>query len=256
MRYKRPVPPNERLRSSVAAAGITLRELAEGVGVDPKTTERWVNTGRTPHPAIARRAAVMLHEDLSYLWPAMERGHRRRRGNGELVSVYATRADAPLDMWRSVFENATREIGILVYAAIFLHESWPDFGELLEHKRRAGCRVRVLLGDADSPVIAARGREERYGHGIESRCRVALLHYLPLVERCGVELRLHDTTLYNSLFVGDDHMIVNAHVFGVNAYGAPVYHLRRGGDGGLFDTYAQSFGLTWEAARAATTTGV
>lgn len=251
MAYKRPVAPNERLRSTLTAAGITPRELADGVGVDPKTAERWVNTGRTPHPAIARRAAVMLREDLSYLWPAIEQGRRGQRGSTELVSVYGTRADAPLDMWRNVFDSADREIAILVYAAIFLHESWPDFNELLERKRRSGCRVRVLLGDADSPAIAARGREERYGHGIESRCRVALLHYLPLVERCGVELRLHSTTLYNSLFVGDDQMIVNAHVFGMNAYGSPVYHFRRRGDGGPFDAYAQSFESAWAASYSA-----
>ncbi|GES16955.1 NUDIX domain-containing protein [Acrocarpospora macrocephala] len=41
-------------------------------------------------------------------------------------------------------------------------------------------------------------------------------------------------------------MIVNAHVFGMNAYGTPVYHLRRTGEGGLFDAYAQSFQAVWE----------
>ena len=239
----------------MSAAGLTSRQLADAIGVDPKTAERWVSTGRTPHPAIARRAAITLREDLSYLWPAIEQGRRGQRGNGELVSVYATRAGAPLGMWQSIFEEARQEIAILVYAGIFLHESWPDFNYLLERKRQTGCRVRVLLGDADSPVIAARGREEAYGHGIESRCRVALLHYLPLVERCGIELNLHDTTLYNSLFIGDDQMVVNAHVFGTNAYGAPVYHFRRCGDDGPFSAYARSFESVWEASHPATRTG-
>ncbi|MEV4093607.1 helix-turn-helix domain-containing protein [Streptosporangium saharense] len=42
------MPPNERLRSALVTAGITVRQLAEEVGVDPKTVERWVSTGRTP----------------------------------------------------------------------------------------------------------------------------------------------------------------------------------------------------------------
>ncbi|GAA0901970.1 hypothetical protein GCM10009549_03370 [Streptomyces thermoalcalitolerans] len=35
---------------------------------------------------------------------------------------------------------------------------------------------------------------------------------------------------------------------GVNAYKAPVWHLRRSGDGGLFDTYAESFDAVWSTA--------
>ncbi|SNT62256.1 hypothetical protein SAMN05216276_108916 [Streptosporangium subroseum] len=109
--------------------------------------------------------------------------------------------------------------------------------------------MRILLGDADSPIIQSRGAEELFGHGIESRCRVALMHYRPLVASSNVELRVHDTTLYNSMFVGDDHMIVNAHVFGMNAYGAPVYHLRHMREEGLFDTYATSFEAVWKQSR-------
>lgn len=215
-----------------------------------KTVERWLSTGRTPHRSIAHRAAEVLHEDLAYLWPAVEQGRREQRGNSELIAVYSTRTDAPLEMWRAMFERAEKQIGILVYAAVFLYESLPDFNEMLAAKAKAGCQVRVLLGDADSPAIVARGQEEKYGHGIESRCRVALMHYRPLIS-AGVQVNLHDTTLYNSLYFGDDRMIVNAHVFGMNAYGAPVYHLRRTGQSGLYDAYAQSFEAVWERSRPA-----
>jgi hypothetical protein len=44
---------------------------------------------------------------------------------------------------------------------------------------------------------------------------------------------------------------VNAHVWGLNAYGAPVWHLRRNGDGGMFDTYAGSFDAVWATATPA-----
>lgn len=116
-------------------------------------------------------------------------------------------------------------------------------------RAREGCAVRIAVGEGDSPNIQQRGRDEKFGHGIESRCRLALLHYRPLADVPGIELRTHGTTLYNSIYRADDQILVNAHVWGVNAYGAPVWHLRRNGDGGMFDTYAGSFNAVWETAR-------
>lgn len=34
----------------------------------------------------------------------------------------------------------------------------------------------------------------------------------------------------------------------MNAYGAPLWHLRRNGGGGIFDTYVQSFDAVWATA--------
>ncbi len=44
-------------------------------------------------------------------------------------------------------------------------------------------------------------------------------------------------------------MLVNAHIWGMNAYRAPVWHLRRTTDGGLFDTYTDSFEAVWQTGR-------
>lgn len=74
-----------------------------------------------------------------------------------LIAIYASRADAPLEIWRALFEQADRDIGILVYAAVFLHELWPDFNRLLQARAAAGCRVRILLGDPGSAAVAGRG---------------------------------------------------------------------------------------------------
>ena len=235
------MPQNERLRVAVLNSGKSAGDLAEAAGVDPKTFERWITKGRTPHRVNAVRAALALNEDVSYLWPDLERGRRQPGSHPDLIAMYATRAGAPLDAWRALFEQAETQIGILVYAAVFLHEVWPDFNRLLADKAAGGCRVTVLLGDPDSDAVALRGREEAYGHGIEARCRQALLHYAPLIGTEGIEICQHGTTLYNSLYRGDDIMIVNAHRYGINAYATPVLHLRRSADGGLFDGYAGSF---------------
>lgn len=152
-------------------------------------------------------------------------------------------------MFVDLIAQARERVDVLVYAAVFLHEAYPRLNDLLRERAAEGCAVRIALGDADSENVQLRGQKEKFGHGIESRCRLALMHYRPLLGVPGVEVRTHATTLYNSIYRADDHVLVNAHVFGVNAYGAPVWHLRRQSEGGMFDTYAESFSAVWDTAK-------
>ncbi|MFF1917139.1 XRE family transcriptional regulator [Streptomyces sp. NPDC058239] len=240
---------NERLRAVMASGGWTHAALASVTGVDPKSVERWVNLGRTPRRATALQAAETLGEDVHALWPALRQARAARAVSPELVALYDQRADLPVSVFVDLLGVARERIDMLVYAAVFLHEAFPRLNDLLRERAADGCEVRIAVGDADSENVQQRGREEKFGHGIESRCRLALLHYRPLADVPGIELRTHSTTLYNSLFRADNQVLVNAHVWGVNAYGAPVWHLRRHGDGGLFDTYADSFNAVWQTAR-------
>ncbi|GGU52119.1 hypothetical protein GCM10010211_15640 [Streptomyces albospinus] len=166
-----------------------------------------------------------------------------------MVALYDKRADLPVSVFVDLLAAAREHIDILVYAAVFLHEAYPRLNDLLRERAAEGCNVRIAVEDADSANVQQRGKEEEFGHGIESRCRLALMHYRPLLTVPGIEMRTHGTTLYNSLYRADDQLLVNAHVWGVNAYGAPVRHLRRNNDGGMFNTYADSFNAVWETAR-------
>lgn len=141
------------------------------------------------------------------------------------------------------------QIDILVYAAVFLHEQHPVLIDLLRSKAAGGCEIRIALGDPESEQVSLRGVEERFGHGIASRCRLALMHYRPLLDVPGIEVHLHRTTLYNSIYRFDDELLANAHIWGLNAYMAPVLHLRRLAGGSLFDTYADSFEAVWVTSR-------
>ncbi|MFB6828117.1 XRE family transcriptional regulator [Streptomyces hydrogenans] len=236
---------NERLRAVLTDGGWTYETLASKVDVDPKSVERWVNLGRVPRRVTALKAAETLGEDVHALWPALRQARAARAISPELVAVYDQRADLPVSTFVDLLSTARERIDVLVYAAVFLHEAYPRLNELLRERAADGCRVRIAIGDADSENVRQRGEEERFGHGIESRCRLALLHYRPLVGIDGIEIRTHGTTLYNSIYRADDQSLVNAHVWGVNAYGAPVWHLRRHGDGGMFDAYATSFDAVW-----------
>jgi hypothetical protein len=40
---------NERLRTTMLRAGLTVADLAECAGVEVKTVERWISLGRVPH---------------------------------------------------------------------------------------------------------------------------------------------------------------------------------------------------------------
>ncbi|MFC4514081.1 helix-turn-helix domain-containing protein [Streptomyces ehimensis] len=239
---------NERLRAAMAAGGWTYATFAEKTEVDPKSVERWVNQGRVPRRATAMKAAEALGGDVHALWPALRQARAARAVSPELVALYDRRADVPVSRYTDLFAQAREHIDVLVYAAVFLHEAYPRLNDLLRERAAQGCSVRIALGDADSENVRQRGEEERFGHGIESRCRLALMHYRPLVGVPGIEIRTYGTTLYNSLYRADDQLLVNAHIWGANAFAAPVWHLRRNGDGGVFDTYAQSFDAVWATA--------
>jgi transcriptional regulator with XRE-family HTH domain len=241
---------NMRLRAAMTTKGWTNDALAEVAGVDPKTVERWVNGGRTPHRRIALAVASALEEDVIALWPQLREPRSSKALHPELLALYRRRADAPTRLWWDLFTQAQTHLEVLVYAAVFLHEQHPDLNDLFRRKAATGCQIRILIGDPDSANIIARGEEERFGHGIVSRCRLAQLHYAPLIPVPGIQLRQHATTLYNSLYRADDEMLVNAHLWGLNAYDAPLWHLRRIQDSyhSLFDAYAASFNDVWTTA--------
>jgi hypothetical protein len=228
---------------------MTAQSLAERIGVDTKTVERWISTGRVPYTRAATAAAAALEEDPVFLWPTLHRGRAARSLSSEIVAVYEQRSSLAPAQWQAFFSAAKKHVDILVYAAVFLHEQIPGFNEILRQKAESGCAIRIALGDPTSPNVVARGHEEKFGHGIESRCELALLHFRPLLDTPNVKLRQHDTTLYDSLYRVDDDLMVNGHIFGINAFSAPVWHLRRGASGSLADTYQDSFEMVWERAR-------
>ncbi len=61
-------PVNMELRQAIWGGGIEITELARMVEVDPKTVERWITLGRTPHPRHRWKASLVLGIDESELW--------------------------------------------------------------------------------------------------------------------------------------------------------------------------------------------
>lgn len=72
----------------------------------------------------------------------------------------------------------------------------------------------------------------------------------PLLRIPGVEIRQHNTVLYNSIYRFDDEMLVNTHVVGSPAPQNPVLHIRKLSGGHLFEHYMKSFDRVWASAKA------
>ena len=115
---------NERLRSTIAGSNYTYRNLADEVGVDLKTVERWVGVGRTPHRQTAARVARTLGVPATWLWPALDH-HRAPVSHGELVAYYPHRSEVPKTLWMELLTKAQREVVLLAYASLFLPEENP-----------------------------------------------------------------------------------------------------------------------------------
>ena len=135
----------------------------------------------------------------------------------------------PREVWSRFFSSAGREIGILAYSALFLAE---DTGilRLLAEKGRAGVNIRIALEDPETSHAALRGDEDT-GDAVPAKIRKALALYQSVAGVENVEIRLHQTVLYNSIYRADDQLIVNQHAYGIPAAHAPVFCLRDAGGG-------------------------
>jgi phosphatidylserine/phosphatidylglycerophosphate/cardiolipin synthase-like enzyme len=234
---------NDRLRATLRSNGFTVERFSEELEVASKTVQRWITADRTPHRTTAFNAARLLSVPPNWLWPELDEVVAGPN-TAEVVAHYSHRSDTPNQLWMDLLLGAQENIDLFANASLFLTEDNPEAIEIIKYKAARGVRVRVLLGDPDSPAMALRGHEERLYDAIPGRIRMALAYYRRLVGADGVEFRLHSTALYNSIFRYDHQMLVNQHIYGTYGYMAPILHLRRT-DGGLFDMYQRSFELVW-----------
>jgi hypothetical protein len=240
---------NESLRQAMLRARLREDDVAARLEVDPKTVRRWLD-GRVPYPNSRAALAHLVGADEADLWPDAGGPLSGRSHPGELAAVYPHRWAIPRDTWAHFFESAEHEIGILAYSALFLAE---DAGllDIVAHKAACGVRVRLALGDPDSDCVAERGQEEGIGDAMAAKVRNALTLYRPLLEYANVEVRLHQTILYNSIYRADSQLFVNQHAYGIPAAHSPVYCFRQTGSGEMTTAYLESIESIWLTAQSA-----
>lgn len=242
---------NERLRTTMLRRGVRTEDLAAECGIDVKSVERWISLNRVPHRQHRWAAARLLDADEAYLWPsALKQGTRRRDASrSELVELYPDRASVPRETWLRLLNDARKSIDVLVHSGTFFAQVQPRIARMLAGRAQDGVQIRLCFGDPHSAAVSTRDAEEGLGGTLQAKIRASLTYYKALTEVENVEVRLHDTTLYNSLFRYDDDIMVNSHVYGEPASLNPTLHLRRIDGGLLFDHYSSSFDRVWQTAK-------
>jgi hypothetical protein len=139
---------NERLRDAFVRQGLTPVAVAEEVGVDPKSVERWIIQGRIPYPRHRHLIAAMVRETESYLWPDATSAEKATAlSRSEVVQVYPRRVAVADEVWRRLIDEAHERIGLLAYAGLFLVEQQPRLIHTLKAKAEVGVKIEILLGD-------------------------------------------------------------------------------------------------------------
>jgi transcriptional regulator with XRE-family HTH domain len=245
--------PNDALREALTRARLTESELAERVGVDVKTVERWVsNGGRVPHPKHRYAVAEALEVESDMIWPDGIRRNVKTGYDREIIAAYPLRSDCPKSTWRNLITRAERDITLAGYTNYFLWLELPNLRSVLHRKADAGCTVRFLLGDPDSEATRRREALEDVPLTVSTRIRITLDELAKIGPHPRVEARFSDEHLSMSVFRFDDEMLMCTHLAHLVGHDSPMFHFARLQDGGLFDRYRYHVDQLWESGRSVT----
>jgi hypothetical protein len=182
----------------------------------------------------------MLGHEETYLWPGLLAdglGGEPKAVGG----IWPTRTVISSETWHSLFDQAERQIDILIYAGAFLIET-IDLIDVLRFKAEHGTTIRLLVGDPDSAAVKSRADELGLAW-LPERCRTTAT-YLAADLGPNVCVRTHGTTLYASEFRFDDTLLINTHAHGVWASQSPVLRLDCP-TRPVFQFYTDAFDRVW-----------
>lgn len=245
---------NERLRSAITDAELDVEQLAALLRVDAKTVHRWLS-GRIPYPRHRARIAKALGREERDLWPESTPQPQDQDARREIIAAYPRAGDPRVPDWRALMSDASQRIDLLDYTLLEIVRD-DEVVELLAAKGAGGATVRMMISDENSIWVTATdvdelGTGEDY-HGNSETARAiqrAHGHLEPLTGKPGVEIREFLAGRYNSILRFDDQMLLTLHVWGARSDEAPLLHLRREDDDGLFDRFVGHFDRLWETAQ-------
>ena len=239
--------PHERLRAAIAASGLSRDEIAEGAGVDAKTLERWVSTGRTPHARNRKALADALGLDPSDLWPEADPFARLvPRDLAGIQCAYPSRSAFVAAFPPERLFTGAVSISLAGLSNNLLCQHYAD--RRLEELLALGTQVTVLFLDPDGPATAARESEEGYeaGHlrGLTT-LNISLLQRLrsrlPAHARPRLTLGTYEQTIrFNIILVDradDQTAVVQPYLPHSRGVEAPTLVIHPTVEPGLFDTF-------------------
>lgn len=156
------------------------------------------------------------------------------------------RSDVPQTVWRELFHDATESIDILVYGGTFLFDAVAKFTKALTHAAKHNdVKVRILIGNPASRAVKIRGIEEDIDDSLADRCDMTLKRFKD-VDPTNIDIRLHDTSLYTSMFRADDTLIANHHLYGSPASDNPCFIVEADQHPDLWVSYEEAFERVWK----------
>lgn len=204
----------------MVAANVTIEGLADRLGIDPKSVDRWLNSDRTPHARNAEAAAKLLGTDAYHLWPKLGERHRSTpKPQDEVVACYPMRSTVPFSLWHATLAGATTVIDLAVANLVFLADAVWDLPTLLADKIAAGVRVRIVTPEDPAGPITGLGDV-----------------FPSLLSVSGLRLATHPG-LRADVMRADDDLLITTPVDGLTPALAPVLHLRRLGSAPMVGGY-------------------
>jgi hypothetical protein len=233
------------------AANMSPRQLAIRVGVTGKTVERWVADAELiPHARNREDASSALGVDQDMLWSQAVKNRIKAGTDREIVHSYPYRSACPSSAWGEAIAGAGGELLFAGYTNYFLWLEQPRFVATLREKITAGCRVRFLLGDPDCEVTRNREQVEDVALIVSTRIRITLenLAKVGTHERLEVRYSAPDDAANHvslSVFRFDDEAFVTPHLARLAGHDSPLLHLRKSGDGGMFERFSEHAEELW-----------
>jgi hypothetical protein len=237
--------------AQVAAArkrlGMSADEFAEylsaevGYPVDAGHVAHWEDSDSPPGEILLASAAAV---GGALEFPASE-GPR-----GDAVRPYSGRGLIARDQWNGIIGGTARHLWLYGMAEQGYANDDAVPGILAE-AASAGCAVRVLLLDPDSPVAETVNDDEGSPPGtLPARIRAALARFTAMRDACpAIGLRLYDTYPTVSIVRGDGEMLVTPYLryfFGSNS---PTFALTAESAPVMFARYERHFEVIWNNSR-------
>ncbi|MFF9075557.1 XRE family transcriptional regulator [Streptomyces sp. NPDC014735] len=185
------------------------------------------------------------------IWPQVVKDRIKSGHDRELVHSYPYRSACPSTVWSELVSDASGDLFFAGYTNYFLWTQVPAFPETLRRKAGSGCRVRFLLGDPDGEVTRQREGIEDVALTVSTRIRITLEHLDRIGPVEGIEARFsarEDAINHVSLsvFRFDQHALVTPHLARLVGHDSPLLHLRRQGNSGMFDRFAEHSEELWD----------
>ncbi|MFF7437779.1 DUF5919 domain-containing protein [Streptomyces sp. NPDC008122] len=185
------------------------------------------------------------------IWPKAVQDRVKIGGDREILRTYPYRSACPSTVWAELAAGAERELFLAGYTNYFFWTQVPHFSATLRRLAESGCRVRILLGDPDGEVTRQREVIEDVALSVSTRIRMTLGELDRLGHVDGMEARFsaaEDAVNHVSLsvFRFDEQALVTPHLARLVGHDSPLLHLRRHGDAGMFDRFAEHAEELWE----------